>query len=113
MIDPATCWFKRVKLPSVIKSTVSNTDKGTKVTCNHYTNEADTIFDKSSAKISDLVYKTWFSRYPCCQYLLYNNGSKYKVHFHALYNTYDTSVSQPVSRTHKQTLYWSIFMLSL
>ncbi len=58
------------------------------------------IFDKSSAQISDLVYKTWFSGYPCCWYLIYNNGSEFKLHFCALCNTYGimckpTSVKNP------------------
>jgi len=64
----------------------------------HHTKEADTTFDKSSAQISNLVYKTWFCRYPCCWYL------PYVIH------TASLSVSQPFSRHHKQILYWSIFM---
>jgi hypothetical protein len=62
--------------------------KGKKVTSNDYTKESNTTFDKSSAQISNLVYKTWFSRYPHCQYLIYNNGSKFKLHFHTLCDTY-------------------------
>jgi hypothetical protein len=45
MIDPAT------------------STSGSKVT-NKNTKEADMTFDKSSAQISNLVYKTWFSKYP-------------------------------------------------
>ncbi len=37
--------------------------KGKKVTYIDYTKETDTRFDKSSAQISNLVYKTWFSRF--------------------------------------------------
>ncbi len=62
--------------------------QGKKVTCSNYTKEADRIFDRSSAQISNLVYKTWFSRYPRCQYLINDNGSKFKLHFLALCNTY-------------------------
>ncbi len=59
MIDPATSWFEI--------STFPTSGKGKKVTCaNNYTKDAVTTFDKSSAQISNLVYKTWFSRYPCC-----------------------------------------------
>ncbi len=83
-IDPARSWFKIVELPTVTKLTVPNMGKGKKVTCNDYTKEADTSLDKSSAQISNLVYKTWFSRYPCCQYLIHNNESKFKLHFCAL-----------------------------
>jgi hypothetical protein len=34
--------------------------------------------------ISNLVNKTWFSHYPCCQYKIYDNGSEFKLHFEAL-----------------------------
>ncbi len=56
MIDPATShWFKIVELPTVTQLTVPNTGKRKKVTCTNYTKEADTTFDKSSTKISNLV----------------------------------------------------------
>ncbi len=46
------------------------------------------------------MYKTWFRRYPCCQYLIYDNGSEFKLHFCALWDTYGikrklTSVKNP------------------
>jgi transposase InsO family protein len=34
--------------------------------------------------ISNLVNKTWFSQYPRCQYINYDNGSEFKLHFEAL-----------------------------
>jgi hypothetical protein len=58
MIDPATTWFEIVEVPTVAKLIVPNMGKGKKVTCNNYTKESDTTFDKSSAPISNLVYKT-------------------------------------------------------
>jgi hypothetical protein len=88
MIDPVTIWFKIVKVLTVTKLTVSSTGKGKKVTCKDYTKEADMTFDKSSAQISNLVYKIWLSRYAQCQYLICNNGGKLKLHFRALCNTY-------------------------
>ena len=59
-------------------------------------------FDKSSAMISNLVNKTWFSRYPCCQYISYDNGSKFKLHFRALCESFGimskpTSVKNPTA----------------
>ncbi len=87
MIDPATSWFKIVELPTITKLTVPNMGKGEKVTCTYY-NKVTETFDKSSAQISNLVYKTWFSRHPCCWYIIYNNGSEFKLHFRALCNTY-------------------------
>ncbi len=52
MIDPATSWFKIVELPKLQRET-----SGSKVT-NKNTKEADMMIDKSSAQISNLVYKT-------------------------------------------------------
>ncbi len=78
-----------MELPTVTKEmTVPTMSKDKKVTFAENTKVADTNFDKSSATISNLVYKTWFSRYPCCQYLLYNNGSEFKLHLHSLCDTY-------------------------
>ncbi len=69
MINPATSWFKIVELPTVAqKTTVPPAGKGKKVTFAKNTKVAEPYFDKSSAQISNLVYKTWFSRYPCCRY---------------------------------------------
>ncbi len=97
-IDPATSWFKIVELPTV-RVMVPNAGKGKKATCTDYTKEAE-IFDKTSAQISNLVYKCWFSRYPRCQYLIYDNRSECKLHFHALCTTYGvkrkpTSIKNP------------------
>ena len=57
-------------------------------------------FDKSSAMISKLVNKTWFSHYPRCQYIIYDNGNEFKLHFEALCEPYGikrkpTSVKNP------------------
>jgi hypothetical protein len=67
MINPTTSWFKIVELPTVAqKTTVPPADKGKKVTFAKNIKSAEPYFDKSSAQISNLVYKTWFSRYPRC-----------------------------------------------
>jgi hypothetical protein len=100
MIDPATSWSEIIELPNLTKSMAPNMGKGKKVTFDDYTKEADTTFKKSSAQISDLVYKTWFSRYPCCQYLIHGNGSEFKLGFRAICDTYGikrkpTSVKKP------------------
>jgi hypothetical protein len=89
MINPATSWFEMVELPTVTKlMTVPTKDKGKKVTFAENTKVAETTFDKSSVQISNQVYKTWFSRYPCCQYLKYDNGIEFKLHFPSLCDTY-------------------------
>ena len=50
--------------------------------------------------ISTLVKRTWFSRYPRCQHIIYDNGSEFKLHFKALCDSYGikhkpTSVKNP------------------
>jgi hypothetical protein len=99
MIDPATSWFEIVELPAVTKLTVLKAGKGKKATCTAYTEVAE-IFDKTSAQINNLVYKCWFSRYPCCGYLIYDSGSEFKRNFCALCATYGvkhrpTSIKNP------------------
>jgi hypothetical protein len=85
MINPATSWFEIVALPTVAQeTTVPPAGKGKKVTFDKNTKVAEPYFDKSSAQISNLVYKTWFSRYPHCRYIIYDNGSKFKLHFQSL-----------------------------
>jgi hypothetical protein len=78
MLYPATSWFEMVELLKLLRET-----SGSKVTIKN-TKEAGMTIDKSSAQISNLVYKTWFSRYPQYHYLIYNNGSEFKLHFQAL-----------------------------
>ncbi len=101
MIDPATSCFEIVELPTVAQeTTVPPAGKGRKVTFDKNTKVVEPYFDKSSAQISNLVYKTWFSRYPHCQYIIYDNGSKFKLHFRFQCDTYGikrkpTSVKNP------------------
>jgi hypothetical protein len=101
MIDPANCWFEIVQLPTVTKLLVPKGSIGKKETCLDYTKVSET-FDKLSVQISNLVYKCWFSRYPCCQYLIHDNGSEFKLHFRALCATYGvkrkpTSIKNPTA----------------
>jgi hypothetical protein len=59
MIDPVTSWFKIVELPTVAQeTTVPPAGKGKKVTFAKNTKAAAPYFDKSSAQISKIVYKT-------------------------------------------------------
>jgi hypothetical protein len=71
MINPTTSWFEIVELPTVAQeTTVPPVGIGKKVTFDKNTKVAEPYFDKSSAQISNLVYKTWFSRYPRCGYII-------------------------------------------
>ena len=78
MIDPASSWFELVELPVVKQLTTGK--RGQKL-------EAE-IFDTTSARISNLVNQSWFCRYPRCRYVIYDNGSEFKLHFKALCDTY-------------------------
>ncbi len=42
----------------------------------------------ASEGIAKLVNKTWLSRYPRCHYLIYDNGSEFKLHFEYLCESY-------------------------
>jgi hypothetical protein len=46
------------------------------------------IFNKISERIAWLVNKTWLSRYPRCCYIIYNNGSEFKLNVEYLCVTY-------------------------
>ena len=74
MIDPASSWFKIVELPLVrwLKTTQVN---GRELLV------AEEIFNKSSDCRARLVNKFWLSRYPRCRYLVYDNGSEFKLNF--------------------------------
>ncbi len=46
------------------------------------------------------MYKTWFGRYPCCCYIIYDNWSEFKHHLQSLCESYGikrkpTSVKKP------------------
>jgi hypothetical protein len=81
MIDPATSWFKVVELPLVrqLKTITVNGKKSSII---------EEIFDNTSERIAWLVNKTWLSRYPRCHYIIYGNGSEFKLNFEYLCETY-------------------------
>jgi hypothetical protein len=81
MIDPATSWFKVVELPLVHQlKTITINGKESSI--------VEEISDKTSERIAWLVNKTWLSRYPRCCYIIYNNGSEFKLNFEYLCETY-------------------------
>ncbi len=79
MIDPATSWFNIVELPLIRKlKTIALDGKESSII---------EIFNKTSERIAWLVNKTWCSRYPRCHYIMYNNGSEFKLNFEYLCET--------------------------
>jgi hypothetical protein len=81
MINPTTSWFEVVELPLVgrIKTITVNGKESSIV---------EEIFDKTSERIARLINKMWLSRYPRCRYIIYNNGSRFKLNFKYLCETY-------------------------
>jgi hypothetical protein len=77
MIDPASSWFEIVELPLVRRLRTTNVI-GKELL------QSEEIFHKSSDRVAKLVNRTWLSRYPRCCYMIYDKGSKFKLHL----NTY-------------------------
>ncbi len=96
MIDSASSWFEIIELPVVEPSPTSLS----KIEAKPHDKTEEAYFDKSLSMISTLVNRTWFSRYPRCQHIIYDNGSEFKLHFEALCDSYGikhkpTSVKNP------------------
>ena len=89
MINPATGWFEIIELPN---TSVTYVRKGKEI--------IDVTIDKSSAQISRLFNKQWLSCYPRPLYVIYDNGSEFKLHFKELCDSYQlkhkpTTVKNP------------------
>jgi hypothetical protein len=78
MIDPATSWFEIAELP-ISQPSELDIPTGTK---GHngkdkHIQQKQPYFDKSSATVRTLMNRTWFSRYPRSQYIIYDNRSEF------------------------------------
>ena len=104
MIDPATSWLEIIELLVVDRPTIPMGTKGRKGISTHNTPQVP-YFDKSSAMISTLVKKTWFSQYPHCQQLIYDDGSEFNFTSKPYVTHMALSASCPVSKTLKQMQY--------
>jgi hypothetical protein len=81
MINPATSWFEVVELPLVRRlKTITVNGKESSI--------VEEIFNKTSECIARLVNKMLLSRYPRWRYIIYNNGSEFKLNFEYLCETY-------------------------
>jgi hypothetical protein len=101
MIDPATSWFEIVELPisQPHELDIPMGTKGQRSKDKHIQHK-EPYFDKSSATVGNIINRTWFSRYPRSQYIIYDNGSEFKLHFETLCDSYGlkrkpTSVRNP------------------
>jgi transposase InsO family protein len=59
MIDPATGWFE------IVKAT-----------------------NKSATSIQDLLHNIWLARYPCPQFIVFDNGGEFKFEFKQMCDNY-------------------------
>eukprot|EP00804_Cyclotella_cryptica_P011567 CCRYP_012078-RA/>CCRYP_012078-RA protein AED:0.28 eAED:0.28 QI:0/-1/0/1/-1/1/1/0/261 len=101
MIDPATSWFKIVELPvsQLQELDIPTGTKGQRIKDTHVQTKRP-YFDKTTATVGNIINRTWFSCYPRSQYIIYNNGSEFKLHSDTLYDSYGlkckpTSVRNP------------------
>jgi hypothetical protein len=81
MIDPATRPSQLSEL-DVPMGTMGRKDNDTHI------QPKQLFIDKLSATVGYLINKTWFSLYPCSQFIIYDNGSEFKLHFKTLCNSY-------------------------
>jgi hypothetical protein len=101
MIDPATSWFEIVELlvTQLRECDISMGTHGRKGLGTHK-QQKEPYFDKTSATVGALINKIWFCCYPHSQYIIYDNGSEFKLHFETLCDSYGfkrkpTSVKNP------------------
>jgi hypothetical protein len=89
IIDPATSWFKIAELPISQPSEldIPKCTKGHQGKDKHIQLKQP-YFDKLSATVGTLVNRTWLSRYPRSQYIIYDNESEFKLHFETLCDSY-------------------------
>ena len=74
MIDPAKIAEMPISQPSELDIPMGT--KGHKANDKHIQSKQP-YFDKLSATFGTLVNRAWFSRYPCSQFIIYDNGSEF------------------------------------
>ena len=92
MIDPATLWLDIVEFTTRDVTYVRK--NGEEI--------VEVIIDKTSACIASLFNKSWLSRYPRANSIIYDNGSKFKLFFEDLCESYSlthnpTTIKNPQS----------------
>ena len=77
MKDPARTWFEMIELPL---GSVKYSRKRKEIT--------EVVIDKTSAQISKLFNKQWLCHYPRAKYVIYDNGSEFKLQFQSVCESY-------------------------
>jgi hypothetical protein len=104
MIDPASSWFEIVELPVITDAIIPLDTKGCKGKKTHKQPKL-AYFDKSSAMISNLVKRPSLVSIHVVNISIMTIEANPKFTLMPYVNHLRSSVSQPVSRTHEQTLY--------
>ena len=73
-------------------------------------------FDKTPAPVGRIINKTWCSHYSCSQYIIYDNGSEFKLHFETLCESYGlkhkpTSVRNPQANAILEWVHQTIIVM--
>ena len=74
MIDPATGWFKMAQIPN-----------------------------KMAAEISDITKKTWFTRYPLPQRIVFDRGTEFMAEFSKICQNYYVLKRKPITTRNPQS----------
>ena len=88
MIDPVTSWFEIVQVPTYLYADPK-------------TGKTELRTDVTSARISQLFNNNWLCRYPRPTYVIYDNGSEFKLHFKSLCEQYGLK-RKPTSKKNPQ-----------
>eukprot|EP00804_Cyclotella_cryptica_P015316 CCRYP_005412-RA/>CCRYP_005412-RA protein AED:0.35 eAED:0.35 QI:0/0/0/1/0/0/3/0/568 len=119
MIDPAISWFEIVELPvsQLQELDIPTGTKGQRSKDTHVETKQP-YFDKTSVTVGNIVNRTWFSRYPRSQDIIYDNGSEFKLHFETLCDSYGlkrkpTSVRNPHANAILERVHQTIMAMLL
>ena len=74
MIDPSTGWFKMAQIPN-----------------------------KTAAEIADITKKTWFTRYPLPQRIVFDRGTKFMTEFAKMCHNYYGLKRKPITTRNPQS----------
>ena len=74
MIDPATGWFEMAQIPN-----------------------------KTAAEIADITEKTWFTRYPFTQRILFDRSTKFMAEFAKMFHNYYGLKRKPITTSNPQS----------
>ncbi len=101
IINLTISWFEIVELliSQLPKLQIPMGEKGERGKSTHIQSKQH-YFDKSSATVGSIISRIWLRCFPHSQYVIYNDGNEFKLHFKRLCDSYGlkhkpTSVKNP------------------